>query len=68
MATPKLSASSAWGILDDNMGSDHFPQFITINSKFPTKTIQMNKLNLIMKRQTGQEVNPILLKFLQVLN
>lgn len=37
LATPKLSASLAWGILDDNMGSDHFPQFITINSKIPEK-------------------------------
>jgi hypothetical protein len=33
LATSKLLASLAWGILDDNMGSDHCPQFITINSK-----------------------------------
>jgi hypothetical protein len=37
LATPKLPASLAWGISDDNMGSDHFPQFITINSKIPEK-------------------------------
>ena len=42
LASPNISASLAWGVIEDNMGSDHFPLFITLNNKFK---IEQNSAN-----------------------
>jgi hypothetical protein len=33
LASPKISASLAWGVVNDTMGSDHFPLIISLNAK-----------------------------------
>jgi hypothetical protein len=47
LASPRISAQLAWGVINDNMGSDHIPLYISLNAKISenTKTSYGTKFN-----------------------